>query len=130
MVGCNAIAADDEAEARRLFTSAAAVVHEHSARPARAAAAADRRHRAYWTPAEKERASAMLRRSFVGSQETVRVGLRRSSRETGADELIIAAAIHDHAARLRSYELLAGIADAPTGERSTGPTAAVPGSEG
>jgi hypothetical protein len=29
--------------------------------------------------------------------------------ETGADELIVAAAIHDHAARLRSYEILAGM---------------------
>jgi hypothetical protein len=27
--------------------------------------------------------------------------------ETGADELIVATAVYDHAARLRSYELLA-----------------------
>jgi alkanesulfonate monooxygenase SsuD/methylene tetrahydromethanopterin reductase-like flavin-dependent oxidoreductase (luciferase family) len=48
----------------------------------------------------------MLRRSFVGSPETVRAGLDLFTSETKADELIIAAAIHDHAARLRSYELL------------------------
>jgi alkanesulfonate monooxygenase SsuD/methylene tetrahydromethanopterin reductase-like flavin-dependent oxidoreductase (luciferase family) len=48
----------------------------------------------------------MLRRSFVGSPETVRAGLEAFVGETGADEVIVAAAIHDHVARLRSYELL------------------------
>ena len=28
---------------------------------------------------------------------------------TAADELIIAGAVHDHAARLRSYEIVAGV---------------------
>ena len=48
----------------------------------------------------------MLRRSFVGSPATVRAGLEQFTAETGADEIIVAAAIHDHAARLHSYELL------------------------
>ena len=48
----------------------------------------------------------MLTRSFVGSGETVRAGLERFVEETGVDELIIASAIYDHAARLRSYEIL------------------------
>ena len=66
----------------------------------------------YWTPPEKERATAMLRRSYVGSPETVRAALDEFVAETNADELIVAAAIHDHAARLRSYELLAQLASA------------------
>ena len=37
-------------------------------------------------------------------------GLEAFVEESGADELIIAAAIHDHAARLRSYELLGELA--------------------
>jgi alkanesulfonate monooxygenase SsuD/methylene tetrahydromethanopterin reductase-like flavin-dependent oxidoreductase (luciferase family) len=49
----------------------------------------------------------MLSRSFVGAPETVRAGLERFAEETAADELILATAVHDHAARLRSYELLA-----------------------
>jgi alkanesulfonate monooxygenase SsuD/methylene tetrahydromethanopterin reductase-like flavin-dependent oxidoreductase (luciferase family) len=49
----------------------------------------------------------MLSRSFVGSPDTVQSGLERFIEETGADEVIVASAIHDHAARLRSYELLA-----------------------
>ena len=39
-------------------------------------------------------------------------GLQAYVEETHADELIVAAAIHDHADRLRSYEILAGIRDA------------------
>jgi alkanesulfonate monooxygenase SsuD/methylene tetrahydromethanopterin reductase-like flavin-dependent oxidoreductase (luciferase family) len=51
----------------------------------------------------------MLERSFVGSPETVRAGLDAFAAETQADELIVAAAIHDHTARLRSYELLSSL---------------------
>ena len=49
----------------------------------------------------------MLTRSFVGSGETVRAGLERFVEETGVDELIVASAIYEHSARLRSYEILA-----------------------
>ena len=112
MVGANVIVADDDATARRLFTS----VQQSFANILR-----NRRGQlpppiddieSYWTPPEKERASAMLRRSYVGSPETVRAALDEFVAETNADELIVAAAIHDHAARLRSYELLAQLASA------------------
>ena len=63
----------------------------------------------YWTPAEQAQASNMLARSFVGSPDTVHRGLAAFVAETRADELLVAAAIHDHAARLRSYELLAAL---------------------
>ena len=63
---------------------------------------------AYWTPAEKAQASRMLACSFVGSPDTVRRELGRFVEATGADELMAASAVYDHAARLRSYELLAG----------------------
>ena len=49
---------------------------------------------------------AMLSRSYVGSPDTVRAQLEAFVDETAADELIVASAIHDHSARLRSYELL------------------------
>src|SRR3954453_4379357 len=102
----NAIVADDDETARRLFTSA----QQSFANILR-----NRRGQlpppiddieSYWTPPEKERASAMLRRSYVGSPETVRAALDEFVAETNADELIVAAAIHDHTARLRSYEVL------------------------
>lgn len=64
----------------------------------------------YWTPGEKQQASAMLAWSFVGSPETVRNELQQFLQKTGVDEVIVAAAIFDHSARLRSYELLAKMA--------------------
>ncbi len=51
----------------------------------------------------------MLGCSFVGAPDTIRKSLGRFIEETGADELMVAGAIFDQAARLRSYELLAGI---------------------
>jgi luciferase family oxidoreductase group 1 len=107
MVAANAIVADDDETARRLFTSTQqSFTNIQRGRRGRLPRPIDDIE-SYWTPSEKERASAMLRRSFVGSPETVWAGLDRFVEETQADELIIAAAIHDHAARLRSYELLA-----------------------
>jgi luciferase family oxidoreductase group 1 len=106
MVAANVIAADDDEAAARLFTSAQqSFANILRGRRGRLPPPIDEIE-SYWTPPEKERASAMLRRSFVGSPETVRSGLEAFVEETGADELIVAAAIHDHGARLRSYELL------------------------
>jgi luciferase family oxidoreductase group 1 len=107
MVAANVIAADDDAEARRLFTSVQQVfTNVLRGRRGQLPPPIDDIE-AYWTPAEKAQVSHMLSRSFVGSRDAVQSGLERFVDETGADELIVAAAIHDHAARLRSYEILA-----------------------
>ncbi|WP_110398973.1 LLM class flavin-dependent oxidoreductase [Sphaerotilus hippei] len=58
-----------------------------------------------WSPAEQHQVERMLAVSVVGSPGTVRRGLQALVERTGADELILAAAMHDHHARLRSYEL-------------------------
>src|SRR4051812_48452019 len=106
MVGANVIVADDDKTARTLFTSAQqSFTNILRGRRGQLPPPIDDIE-SYWTPFEKERASAMLRRSFVGSPETVREGLDRFVVETEADEIIVAAAIHDHTSRLRSYELL------------------------
>jgi alkanesulfonate monooxygenase SsuD/methylene tetrahydromethanopterin reductase-like flavin-dependent oxidoreductase (luciferase family) len=47
------------------------------------------------------------RRGIVGSPDTVRAGLERVAAEYGADELIVVTITYDHAARRRSYELVA-----------------------
>jgi alkanesulfonate monooxygenase SsuD/methylene tetrahydromethanopterin reductase-like flavin-dependent oxidoreductase (luciferase family) len=47
--------------------------------------------------------------SFVGSAGTVAREMREFVGRTSADELIIVSHIYDHAARLRSYEIAAGI---------------------
>jgi luciferase family oxidoreductase group 1 len=115
MVGANVIVADDDETARTLFTSAQqSFTNILRGRRGQLPRPIDDIE-AYWTPFEKERASAMLRRSFVGSPETVRAGLDRFAAETEADEIIVAAAIHDHATRLRSYELLGSLRQAEAG---------------
>ena len=43
--------------------------------------------------------------------ETVQRGLAAFLRRTQVDELMVTAAIHDHAARLRSFELVAQVRD-------------------
>jgi luciferase family oxidoreductase group 1 len=109
MVAANVIAADDDAQALRLFTSVQqSFTNVFRGRRGQLPPPIDDIE-TYWTPEEKVRVSSMLHRSFVGSPETVRDGLERFVEETGADELIVATAIHDHTARLRSYELLAGV---------------------
>jgi luciferase family oxidoreductase group 1 len=107
MVGANAIVADSDAEARRLFTSAQqAFTNLLRGTRGQLLPPIDDIER-YWAPHEKAQAQRMLECSFVGSRATVRAGLERFVADTGADEVIVAAAIYDHAARLRSYELLA-----------------------
>jgi len=106
MVGANAVVADTDEEARHLFTSAQqSFTNIFRGRRGQLPPPIDDIED-YWTPPEKERASAMLARSFVGSPATVHDGLESFAAETGADEIIVASAIHDHAERLRSYELL------------------------
>ncbi len=44
--------------------------------------------------------------SFVGSADSVAADMRAFVAQTGADELIVASHIYDHAARIRSYEII------------------------
>jgi luciferase family oxidoreductase group 1 len=112
MVGVNVMAADTDVQARRLFTSAQQSFANmfRGARGKLPVPIDD--IETYWTPMEKAQASNMLSCSVVGAPDTVRAGLLRLVEHTGADELIVAAAIHDHEARLRSYEILAEAATA------------------
>ena len=64
---------------------------------------------AYWSSEERARVSQMLNRSYVGAAPTVCEGLRQVIAETQADELIVASAIYDHAARVRSYTILGSV---------------------
>lgn len=63
-----------------------------------------------WSPEEKALIQRQLGFSAIGSPSTVRKKLEEIVQETRADELIIAAQIYDHSARLQSYELLAELA--------------------
>jgi luciferase family oxidoreductase group 1 len=62
-----------------------------------------------WTPQEKALVDARLGGSIIGGAATVKTELERILKQTEADEVMINAMIYDHAARLRSYEIVADI---------------------
>ncbi|WP_043832391.1 LLM class flavin-dependent oxidoreductase [Muricoccus aerilatus] len=110
MLGVNVHAAETDAAARLLFSShQQAFVNLRSGRPGK-------------LPAPQEGffegldpyAQAMIRNSLsvsiVGGPDTVRQGLRDLVARTGADELMVTGQIHDHAARKRSFAILAEVA--------------------
>src|ERR1051325_2798461 len=109
MVGVNVVAAETDEEARRLFTT----VQQSFTNLVRGAPGKLQAPivdiEAYWTPAEKQHASRMLKHSIVGSPATVRRELGRFVAITRADELMVVCSIYDHAARVRSYELVAEV---------------------
>jgi luciferase family oxidoreductase group 1 len=62
-----------------------------------------------WNAQEKALVASRTGGSIVGSRETVRRKLEEFLERTGADEIMVNAMIYDHAARLRSYEIVAEI---------------------
>jgi len=109
MVGVNTTLADSDEEARRLYTSVQLRFH------------GIRRGERGPLPRPVNRIEdvlsadaligldSMLSVSLVGSPTTARAQLAQLVEHTGADELMATANIHDHRARLRSYELLSGL---------------------
>ena len=107
MAGLNVYAADTDEEARRLFTTPQQSWANRFRGLAGPYPPPIDDIEAYWSPAEKAQASAMLTYSVVGSAETVRAGVEQFRELTGVDELMVVSATYDHAARVRSYEILA-----------------------
>jgi luciferase family oxidoreductase group 1 len=110
VVGVNIIAADTDAEARRLFTSLQqAFVNIRRGQPAPLPPPVDP-DALTLTPMDELGLAQMLSYSIVGSADVVRQGLEKVVAQTAADEIIVASQIFDHAARLRSYEIAIGAA--------------------
>ena len=109
MVAANVVAADTDEEARRLFTSQQQqFVNLRRGTPGLLPPPVARIED-YAAPHELAGASRALARAIIGSPETVRRGIEGFLAETGADELLVTAQVHDHAARLRSFELVGGL---------------------
>jgi luciferase family oxidoreductase group 1 len=107
MAGINIIAADSDQEAKRLATTQQMSFAEifRGARGLSRPPIDD--IETFWSPLEKARASQMLARSVIGSPDSVRVGIAAFVAETGVDEIMIVSDVYDHAARLRSFEIIA-----------------------
>ena len=109
MLGISVFAAENDAEARRLFTSQQqAVINLRTGRPGPLPppiddieAILDDRGRAIL--------ESVLACAFVGSSATVEHALNAFIARLRPDELIVTAQIFDHAARLRSFSILSTI---------------------
>ena len=109
MIGVGVFAAETDAAAQRLFTSAQLqflnLIRGH---PSELPPPVDTME-GRWTRAEQLAVAQRTRCSAVGSPETVRRRIDELLEETNADEIIATAQIYDHAARLRSFEIAANV---------------------
>ena len=106
MLGVNVAAADTDEEARWLFTSAQQAFlnvrrgHPGPLPPPREGVLDD------VAPWERAMVEEMLAAAIVAGPGTVRRGVEGFVERTGADELMVVSTIHDHAKRVRSFEVL------------------------
>ncbi len=110
VVGVNIVAAESDAEARRLATSQQMSFADIVRGMRRLLQPPIDDIDAYWTPEEKFHAEQMLRCSIVGSFETVRHGMQALVDRTAADELIVVSDVYDFDLRRRSFEIIANAA--------------------
>jgi luciferase family oxidoreductase group 1 len=109
MLGYNVFAADTDAEAQLRATSMQqAFVNLRTGRPSRLPPPRPG-YLEQLGPQEKSMLDSVLSCTAIGSQETVKRQLQGFIASTGADELMITSQIFEHAHRLRSYEITAGI---------------------
>ncbi|HEU0231058.1 MAG TPA: LLM class flavin-dependent oxidoreductase [Burkholderiaceae bacterium] len=113
MLGFNIIAADTDQAAQRLATSVQqSFVASRTARPIALPPPRDN-YLDELDPPRRALLDGILACSAIGSPETVAQRLGEFARQTRADELMIVSQIHDHSARLRSYEITADIRSRP-----------------
>jgi luciferase family oxidoreductase group 1 len=107
ILGLSVTCAETDDEAERLAASQdVAWVHLAMGRPVPLPRVEDAL--AYpWTAAEELERRSIRRRRVIGGPARVRATIERLVEATAADEVIVTTMVHDHIARVRSYELLA-----------------------
>lgn len=108
MVAVNVIAADTDEEAAYLATSMQQLFLSFIRNTRGPLPAPVRDMDKIWSEQEKAALQQQLGSSIIGGPETVYTKLKQFIEATGADEIMVAAHIFDHKARLRSYEIVAG----------------------
>jgi luciferase family oxidoreductase group 1 len=114
MVGVSVVAADTDAEAARLATSLQQQwVNLRRGTPGPLQPPVDSMD-GRWTPLERAGVEHAMAYAAVGSAATVSARLKVLIEATRADELILTAQVFDHAARLRTFEIVAEVRDSLT----------------
>jgi luciferase family oxidoreductase group 1 len=105
----NVVAADTDAQAEYLSTSLQQfMLGVLKGKPAPLQPPVDSMD-GLWDYAQRQYVEQMLTYSFVGGPATLHAGLRQFLELTQADELMAVTNVFSHAARLHSYEVLAGV---------------------
>ncbi len=119
MVGMTVVAADTDEEARFLRTSIqqSFVNRRRGMRGKLPPPVADFEDQV--TPHERAMLNEAQSCTAVGAPDTVERGIAAFVEQTGADEVMVTANIHDHARRLRSFELVAGMIGSSPGLRQS-----------
>ncbi len=113
IVTASVICAETDAEADTLAASFdLAWLRLYSGRPSQFPSVQEAQSYPY-TPAERAQVQATRARLITGSPQTVRVKLCALSTLADTDEVMAMTMVHDHAARRRSYELLAEVFNLP-----------------
>ncbi len=108
-VSADVVVADDEATARELASGYGLWVRSIRTGAGAIPFPTPEQARSHaWTPPDWALVADRVDTQFVGSPPQVADQLEQLRDATGADELIITTITHDHADRVRSYELLAG----------------------
>ena len=109
MLGLNVVAADSDAEARRLFTTQQqSFIKLRRGMPGLIPPPIDDIE-SFWTPVEKLGVERALACAVVGAADTVRNGIEAFVARHRPDELLITANVFDHVARRRSFEIAAAV---------------------
>ena len=109
MLGVNIVAADTDEEARFLATSGRQAFANLRRGMPTTLTPPNREFETDVVPFRGIRLEEAQSISIVGSPATVRADLDAFVERTRPDEIIVASHIYDHAARLRSYEIVAGL---------------------
>jgi luciferase family oxidoreductase group 1 len=107
-VSADVVVASDEAAARELAAGYGLWVRSIRSGEGAIPFPTPEQARAYqWTEADRAMVADRVDTQFTGSPKQVADQLEQLQEATGADELIITTITHDHADRVRSYQLLA-----------------------
>jgi luciferase family oxidoreductase group 1 len=107
MAAAGVFAAETDREAQRLFTSLQqSFVNLRRGTPGPLPPPVESME-GLWSSVEQAGVDHAFSEAIVGSPSTVKRGLQEFIQRTGIDEMIVTAAIFDHKARLRSFEIVA-----------------------
>ena len=112
MLGLNVVAAESDAEARRLFSSIQqSFLKLRTGRPGQLPPPVDDIEAVYRQAGAGSALQGALASAVVGSAETVRRGLDAFLSRHAPDEVIVTSQVFDHDKRVRSFEILAEVRD-------------------